>query len=84
MLLLVTNTFLVSCLTLLIADIQLVSYRCYTLSHLHIFGELFDTSLKQKEAQSAHAESTHKEVWGCTSAGVYVPCIYTHVRWELP
>ena len=21
---------------------------------------------------------------GCTSGGVYVPCIYTHTRWELP
>ena len=21
---------------------------------------------------------------GCTSGGVYVPCIYTHARWELP
>ena len=20
---------------------------------------------------------------GCTSGGVYVPCIYTHARWEL-
>ena len=23
-------------------------------------------------------------VRGCTSGGVYVPCIYTHARWELP
>ena len=22
--------------------------------------------------------------WGCTSGGVYVPCIYTHARWEIP
>ena len=22
--------------------------------------------------------------WGCTSCGVYVPCIYSHARWELP
>ena len=22
--------------------------------------------------------------WRCTSRGVYVPCIYTHARWELP
>ena len=22
--------------------------------------------------------------WGCTSGGVYVPCIYTHAGWELP
>ena len=22
-------------------------------------------------------------VWGCTSGRVYVPCIYTHARWEL-
>jgi len=21
---------------------------------------------------------------GCTSGGVYVPCIYSHARWELP
>ena len=21
--------------------------------------------------------------WGCTSSGVYVPCIYMHARWEL-
>ena len=21
---------------------------------------------------------------GCTSGGVYVPCIYTHAGWELP
>ena len=23
-------------------------------------------------------------LWGYTSGGVYVPCIYTHTRWELP
>ena len=24
------------------------------------------------------------EIWGCTSGGVCVPCIYTYARWELP
>ena len=23
-------------------------------------------------------------LWGCSSGGVYIPCIYTHARWELP
>ena len=22
--------------------------------------------------------------WGCTFGGVYVPCIYSHARWQLP
>ena len=22
--------------------------------------------------------------WGCTSGEDYVPCVYTHARWELP
>ena len=57
-------------------------------------------NLKQNEAQSARAESKHKGVNQrskyvtqvrqqrpedvCTSGGVYVPCIHTHARWELP
>ena len=27
---------------------------------------------------------TSPQIGGCTSCGVYVPCIYTHARWELP
>ena len=26
-------------------------------------------------------EPCSRTFWGCTSGGVYVPCIYTHVRW---
>ena len=30
------------------------------------------------------AISKGDNLWGCTSGGVYVPCIYTHASWELP
>ena len=26
----------------------------------------------------------YEQFWGCSSCGVYVPCIYRHTRWELP
>ena len=37
-------------------------------------------------ARDGHLDShTASELWqGCTSGGVYVPCVYTHARWELP
>ena len=28
--------------------------------------------------------SSQLSLWGCTCGGVYVPCIYTPARWELP
>ena len=31
----------------------------------------------------SHLNVTALFVRGCTSSGVYVPCIYTHARWEL-
>ena len=28
------------------------------------------------------ASSNTYKIWGCTCGGVYVPCIYSHARWE--
>ena len=52
-------------------------------------------NLKQNKAQSACSESTKELISarktshmhnnkGCTSGVVYIPCIYSHARWELP
>ena len=32
----------------------------------------------------AYHMTTRRTILWCTSGGVYVPCIYTHARWELP
>ena len=38
------------------------------------------------ESQGGHLIplSSLLSLWGCSSGGVYVPCIYMHAMWELP
>ena len=56
-------------------------YRCWLLV-------LFYMPVHTGVAECAWQEGIYTPLggiilWGCTSGGVYVPCIYWHARWEL-
>ena len=36
---------------------------------------------KRVPLKEEEEEEEEEEIWGCTSGGVYVPCIYSHAWW---
>ena len=67
------------CILQILEDVPLVEFMSLVFTHMP--GEILRMHLWWSLC-TLYLHACQVRFWGCTSGGVYVPCIYTHARWD--